>query len=105
MSIEAGGEQQAFSLSLADVISLSGDDRAFPDVASRAPSNNHSWWLRTPGGPRTGWNSRHGEYGHVAGVLFGTGMANSVSAYRGIRPSSSSTSKTLMKSKIKTQYR
>lgn len=40
----------------------------------------------TPGGPGTGWNSRHGEYGHVAGDLFGTGMANSVSAYRGIRP-------------------
>lgn len=85
--LNPGGEGlRAFSLSLSDVVQLSGAGKAFPTLASRAPAGNLSWWLRTPGVPTAAWNVRDNLHDANLGELWGTGAISSIHANRGVRP-------------------
>ncbi|EKF52212.1 hypothetical protein [Lactococcus garvieae] len=51
-----GGERKAFALSLADLMQVSGDGRAFPTRPSRASQGpTEHWPLRTFGRPNVAW--------------------------------------------------
>ncbi|WP_251712120.1 hypothetical protein [Lactococcus ileimucosae] len=48
--VDTSGSPRAFSLSLADIVRLSGPGRAFTNLESRGEGNKFHWWLRTRGG-------------------------------------------------------
>lgn len=90
-----GGSQQAFALSLADVVSMSGPGLAFPNHAQRSTGgqgNNNGWWLRTPGETGAAWGigfSAIGTAGQLHASLTsgnGGGPVNNTSAFNGVRP-------------------
>ncbi|HAP15320.1 MAG TPA: hypothetical protein DCR07_04345 [Lactococcus sp.] len=62
--VVSSGTPRAFSLSLADVVHLSGPGRAFPNHEGRmVPDGAAAWWLRTPagveGGTERAWRVTH----------------------------------------------
>uniref|UniRef100_UPI00373FDD12 hypothetical protein n=1 Tax=Lactococcus muris TaxID=2941330 RepID=UPI00373FDD12 len=48
--VDTSGSSRAFSLSLADIVRLSGPERAFTNLESRGADVTFNWWLRTRGG-------------------------------------------------------
>ncbi|MEY8459295.1 hypothetical protein [Lactococcus ileimucosae] len=82
-TIASSGSGQAFSLSLADVIRLSGPGKGFPNHMGRVGANDTWWWMRTSGVDNRGWNM---HYGSVAGRLTGGRLKGSSNASGGLRP-------------------
>ncbi|MEY8459293.1 hypothetical protein AALA58_09395, partial [Lactococcus ileimucosae] len=83
--VDSSGSRQAFVLSLADLVHLSGPGRAFPSHTERGfvvDANRTLWsWLRTPGG----------HLGHMWAVLgngnlIGRRDVNLNTWYGGLRP-------------------
>ncbi|WP_394304563.1 hypothetical protein [Lactococcus muris] len=80
---QAEGVPQAFSLSLADVIRLSGEGRGFPHHAGRVGGHNTWWSLRTAGHGESAWTIRWGAF---RGNLHGTFPGTTSDDYGGVRP-------------------
>ncbi|MEY8444069.1 hypothetical protein AALA52_07435, partial [Lactococcus ileimucosae] len=82
-TIASSGSGQAFSLSLADVIRLSGPGKGFPNHMGRVGAKDTWWWMRTSGVDNRGWNM---HYGSVAGRLTGGRLKGSSNDSGGLRP-------------------
>ncbi len=83
-TVTSTGSGRAFSLSLADVVRLSGSERAFPNTASRGGAGGSYWWLRTRGEggafPNPVWMIR--DTGTFAGMFTSPGPTSN----SGVRP-------------------
>nr|UKS69016.1 hypothetical protein G8766_07505 [Lactococcus garvieae] len=55
-TVNPSGTPQAFALSVADVVRLSGEGLTFPNMRSRVARHLLPWWLRTPGDSDTFWS-------------------------------------------------
>ncbi|MDT2742788.1 hypothetical protein [Lactococcus garvieae] len=79
-SVNPSGTAQAFALSFADVVRLSGPGRAFPNLGSRMAAGGTWWWTRTPGASGFAW------FIHHPAILIGDRPVTVVSGVGGVRP-------------------
>ncbi|WP_394304498.1 hypothetical protein [Lactococcus muris] len=83
--VDSGGTPRAFTLSVADVVRLSGPGRAFPRREGRVGANDTLWWTRTLSSqspnPDTGWFINGGN-----GWLNSHWTTNLAGAHGGMRP-------------------
>lgn len=81
-----GGTPRAFPLSMADVVRLSGPNRAFATLVDRGAGNGLWWRLRTPGQTAGGVNSTWSVGGFVASVGALTAVITDGFTDIGVRP-------------------